>query len=90
MSTLGDFEIRVDLEPVRRSAERVSEILNGLRRRPDLSPFEYSTRVRIAPLEIPYSHPAADGGRRNGNADVASIPQPAAAFGPVGAGRSNL
>jgi len=57
MSTLGDLEITLDLETVRRSAERVRDMLTGLRRRFDLSGFEYSTRVRIAPLEIPHSHP---------------------------------
>jgi hypothetical protein len=57
MSTPGDLEITLDLESVRRSAERVRETLTVLRRRFDLSPFEYSKRVRISPLEIPHSHP---------------------------------
>jgi len=57
MSTPGDLEVMLELETVRRAAERVREMLSGLRRRFDLGPFEYSKRVRIAPLEIPHSHP---------------------------------
>ena len=57
MSTIGDLEITFDLEAVRQAAERVRDMLAGLRRRFDLAPLEYSRRVRIAPLEIPHSHP---------------------------------
>jgi hypothetical protein len=57
MSTPGELEITLDLDGVRRSAERVRDVLAGLRHAFDLSPFEYSRRVRIAPFEIPHSHP---------------------------------
>jgi hypothetical protein len=52
-----NLEIDIDLTPVQRGAERVRDMLHDLRRRFDLRPFEYSKQVRIAPTEIPYSHP---------------------------------
>jgi hypothetical protein len=52
-----NLEIDIDLTTVQRGAERVRDMLHDLRRRFDLRPFEYSTQVRIAPTEIPYSHP---------------------------------
>src|SRR5262245_40906725 len=52
-----DFEVVLDLDSVRRNAERTRDRLLDLRRRFDLSPFEYTRRVRIAPLDIPHSHP---------------------------------
>jgi hypothetical protein len=52
-----DLEIALDFTAVQRSAERVHDMLRDLRRRFDLSPFEYSKQVRIEPSEIPYSHP---------------------------------
>jgi hypothetical protein len=52
-----DLEITVDLAPARRTAERVSGMLLDLRTRFDMTPFEYCRQVRIAPTEVPYSHP---------------------------------
>jgi hypothetical protein len=52
-----DLEIMLDFTAVQRGAERVRKMLVDLRQRFDLSPFEYSKQVRIAPTEIPYSHP---------------------------------
>jgi hypothetical protein len=52
-----DLEIALDFTAVQRGAERVRNMLLDLRQRFDLSPFEYSKQVRIAPTELPYSHP---------------------------------
>ena len=52
-----DLEIVLDLDEVHRSVDRVRVVLIDLRRRYNLAPFEYTKRVRIAPLEIPHSHP---------------------------------
>lgn len=50
-------EIAFDFTAVRRGAERVRDMLLGLRQRHDLSRLEYTKQVRIAPTEIPHSHP---------------------------------
>ena len=50
-------EITFDFAAVERGAERVRRMLLELRRRHDLSRFEYTRQVRIAPTEIPHSHP---------------------------------
>jgi len=52
-----DPEITLDFTAVQRGAERVRDLLRDVRMRFDLAPFEYSKQVRIAPTEIPYSHP---------------------------------
>jgi hypothetical protein len=49
--------ISVDLAAVHEAAERVRGMLLDMRERLDLSFFEYTRQVRIAPLEIPHSHP---------------------------------
>ena len=41
----------------RKAAEQVRGLLRKLRKEYDLKPFEYTTTVRIAPGEIPHSHP---------------------------------
>lgn len=51
------LEISLDLSSAQRQAERTREILEDARQRMDLAPFEYCKAVRIAPLEIPFSHP---------------------------------
>jgi hypothetical protein len=51
------FAIDVDLDPVRKKAEGVRDRLSKLRSQFDLVPFEYTRRVRIAPNEVPHSHP---------------------------------
>jgi len=53
----NDLVIEVDLDAVRKAGDRVRTCLLRLRREFDLTPFEYTRRVRIAPLEIPHSHP---------------------------------
>jgi hypothetical protein len=53
----GDLDIIFDFTTVQRSAERVRDMLLALRKRFDLSPFEYARQVRIAPMEMSYSHP---------------------------------
>jgi hypothetical protein len=51
------IDIAIDLTPARNGAERVRDMLTALRQRFDLSPFEYCKQVRIAPTQIPFSHP---------------------------------
>jgi len=53
----NDLDVTLDLIAAQRSAQRVRDMLIGLRGRFDLSPFEYTRQVRIAPLETPHSHP---------------------------------
>ena len=57
MGQAADLDISVDFATVTRNAERVRAMLIDLRQRFDLAPFEYCRQVRIAPGEIPYSHP---------------------------------
>jgi hypothetical protein len=57
MSLSKDFEIVVDFTAVERAAGRVRDMLIGLRLRFDLARFEYAKQVRIAPTELPRSHP---------------------------------
>jgi hypothetical protein len=54
---MHDLEITFDFDEVKRSADRVRAMLLDIRSKFDISAFEYTTRVRIAPLEIPHSHP---------------------------------
>ena len=57
MSSRDDIEIEIDLASVQAAAARVCDMLTGLRQRYDLSRFEYTRKVRIAPTEMPHSHP---------------------------------
>jgi hypothetical protein len=52
-----DIQIVLDFDTVQRAAERVRERLVEMRSKFDLSPFEYCAQIRIAPTEIPHSHP---------------------------------
>lgn len=52
-----DIEIVLDFSTVQRAAARVQERLLNIRSKFDLSQFEYCNQVRIAPTEIPHSHP---------------------------------
>jgi hypothetical protein len=52
-----DSDISLDFTAVQRHAERVRAMLLDARARFDLARFEYCKQVRIAPTEIPYSHP---------------------------------
>jgi hypothetical protein len=58
MPQSDDLEIALDFTTVQRDAERVRAMLLDARARFDLARFEYSRQVRIAPAEIPYSHPS--------------------------------
>jgi hypothetical protein len=53
-----DLQIALDFTTVQRNAERVRTMLLDARARFDLARFEYCKQVRIAPTEIPYSHPS--------------------------------
>jgi hypothetical protein len=52
-----DLQIALDFTTVQHNAERVRAMLLDARARFDLARFEYCKQVRIAPTEIPYSHP---------------------------------
>jgi hypothetical protein len=52
-----DLDITLDFASVQRAAERVRDMLADLRQKHDLARFEYAKQVRIAPTEIPHSHP---------------------------------
>ncbi|MDZ4380544.1 MAG: hypothetical protein U0942_04305 [Parvibaculum sp.] len=49
--------IEIDLSEAKRAAEIVRDILGRLRSNFELAPYEYTKNVRIAPGEIPHSHP---------------------------------
>jgi hypothetical protein len=53
----NNFTIEIDLVAVRKAAEDVRDRLTQIRRQLDLTTYEYTRRVRIAPTEIPHSHP---------------------------------
>lgn len=57
MSQPSDLDITLDFNAVQRGAERVRDMLIDASSRLDLSRFEYCRQVRIAPTEIPHSHP---------------------------------
>lgn len=58
---MNDLDITIDLDTVQRlarhSAEAVISALGELRSRHDLSGIEYTSTIRVAPWEIPHSHP---------------------------------
>ena len=58
------FRIDLDLDHARREAERVRDMLNALRRRHDLSRYEYTRLVRIVPGGDTFSHPMLTLGNR--------------------------
>ena len=58
------FRIDLDLEHARREAERVRGMLEALRRRHDLSRYEYTRLVRIVPGGDTFSHPMLTLGNR--------------------------
>jgi hypothetical protein len=65
------FRIDVDLEHARREGERVHALLMALRRRHDLSRFEYTRIVRIVPGGDTFAHPILTlGNRFAGNEDL--------------------
>jgi hypothetical protein len=60
----GDFHIDVDLEHAQREADRVRGMLEALRRRHDLSRYEYTKVVRIVPGGDTYARPILTLGNR--------------------------
>ena len=58
------FRIDVDLDHARREGERVSSLLSALRRRHDLSRFEYTGIVRVVPGGDTFAHPVLTLGNR--------------------------
>jgi hypothetical protein len=58
------FRIDVDLDHAKREGERVRAMLDALRRRHDLSRFEYTRIIRIVPGGDTFSHPILTLGNR--------------------------
>jgi hypothetical protein len=58
------LRIDLDLDHARREAERVRDMLRALRRRHDLSRYEYTRIVRIVPGSDTFSHPILTLGNR--------------------------
>lgn len=54
---MQEIEIEVDLSEVKRKALKAKTYLKELREKFNLSKVEYTHHIRIAPLEIPHSHP---------------------------------
>jgi hypothetical protein len=59
-----EFRIDIDIEHAQREAERVRGMLAALRRRHDLSRYEYTTIVRIMPGGDTFAHPVLTLGNR--------------------------
>lgn len=58
------FRIDLDLDHARREADRVRDMLQALRRRHDLSRYEYTRMVRVVPGSDTFSHPILTLGNR--------------------------
>jgi hypothetical protein len=58
------FQLEVDLDHAKREGERVREMLTALRRRHDLSRYEYTSIVRIVPGGETFAHPVLTLGNR--------------------------
>lgn len=52
-----EFRTTIDLSLAQAKAEKIVECIKGWRERHDLSRFEYTHHLRVAPYEIPHSHP---------------------------------
>jgi hypothetical protein len=59
-----EFRIDIDIEHAQREAERVRGMLAALRRRHDLSRYEYTSVVRIMPGGDTFAHPVLTLGNR--------------------------
>ena len=59
-----DFRIDIDLDHARREGDRVRDMLTALRRRHDLSRYEYSRIVRIMPAGDTFAQPILTLGNR--------------------------
>ena len=66
MARAGGSELRIDIDlsHARREAGRVHRLLTALRRRHDLSRYEYTRVVRIVPGSDTFSHPILTLGNR--------------------------
>ena len=52
-----DFRYSIDLSMAQARAEKIVECMKSLRQQHDLRRFEFTSHVRIAPTELPHSHP---------------------------------
>jgi hypothetical protein len=52
-----DISYSIDLSTAQARAEKIIECIKRLREQHDLRRFEFTRKVRIAPTEIPHSHP---------------------------------
>ena len=52
-----DFRTTIDLSLAQAKAEKIVECIQGWRERYDVGRFEYTRHLRVAPYEIPHSHP---------------------------------
>jgi hypothetical protein len=52
-----EFRTSIDLSLAQAKAEKIVECIEGWRQRYDVSRFEYTRHLRVAPYEIPHSHP---------------------------------
>lgn len=59
-----DFRILIDLSHAEREADRIAGLLTALRRRHDLSRFEFTRLVQIQPAGATHSHPILTLGTR--------------------------
>ncbi len=53
----GDFHYSIDLSMAQARAEKIIECIKRLRELHDTRRFEYTDHLRVAPTEIPHSHP---------------------------------
>ena len=60
----GEFRIDLDLDHAQREAERVRSMLAALRRRHDLTRYEYTKIIRIMPGGDTFAHPVLTLGNR--------------------------
>ena len=57
-STMNDdLRYSVDLSTAQARAEKIIECIKRLRKQHDIRRFEYTKQLRVAPTEIPHSHP---------------------------------
>jgi hypothetical protein len=52
-----DLCYSIDLSMAQARAEKIVACMKGLRQRHDIRRFEYTSHLRVAPTEIPHSHP---------------------------------
>ena len=62
--SIDEMRILIDLEHAEREAQRVAGLLESLRKRHDLSRYEYTRLVRIQPAGPTHSHPILTLGTR--------------------------